>query len=296
MELESGVKEKNYEWFTLAHFLHPVQLNHLVGDLKSYIQYREDILRRIVFAEQRVYADQQKEVQQKVKTAKEILEVLEFVREVSGRVSNEYTDYYENEEEYAEFLYQYIDFRKREGKSAFESLKYFCQNILDSGTVVDLYADTENPKVLRNIELTRMYAGSNVKIPEYEKITEDEIKMYYQEKNSVALILSRGLCRNEKEQKKVIEFNWKKKRLTLNEITDVFSLVNDLLGKMISFSYLRERDQMYLLLGFYYMALCAENKSENHLGWKGETLDKLESSVPNLYWRRTCIVSDSQCF
>lgn len=182
MELESGVKEKNYEWFTLAHFLHPVQLNHLVGDLKSYIQYREDILRRIVFAEQRVYADQQKEVQQKVKTAKEILEVLEFVREVSGRVSNEYTDYYENEEEYAEFLYQYIDFRKREGKSAFESLKYFCQNILDSGTVVDLYADTENPKVLRNIELTRMYAGSNVKIPEYEKITEDEIKMYYQEK------------------------------------------------------------------------------------------------------------------
>ena len=74
MELESGVKEKNYEWFTLAHFLHPVQLNHLVGDLKSYIQYREDILRRIVFAEQRVYADQQKEVQQKVKTAKEILE------------------------------------------------------------------------------------------------------------------------------------------------------------------------------------------------------------------------------
>lgn len=278
LELESGVKEKNYEWFTLAHFLHPVQLNHLVGDLKSYIQYREDILRRIVFAEQRVYADQQKEVQQKVKTAKEILEVLEFVREVSGRVSNEYTDYYENEEEYAEFLYQYIDFRKREGKSAFESLKYFCQNILDSGTVVDLYADTENPKVLRNIELTRMYAGSNVKIPEYEKITEDEIKMYYQEKNSVALILSRGLCRNEKEQKKVIEFNWKKKRLTLNEITDVFSLVNDLLGKMISFSYLRERDQMYLLLGFYYMALCAENKSENHLGWKGETLDKLESS------------------
>ena len=58
----------------------------------------------------------------------------------------------------------------------------------------------------------------------------------------------------------------------------MFSLVNDLLGKMISFSYLRERDQMYLLLGFYYMALCAENKSENHLGWKGETLDKLESS------------------
>ncbi len=110
--------------------------------------------------------------------------------------------------------------------------------------MVDLYADTENPKVLRNIELTRMYAGSNVKIPEYEKITEDEIKMYYEEKNSVALILSRGLCRNEKEQKKVIEFNWKKKRLTLNEITDVFSLVNDLLGKMISFSYLRERSNV----------------------------------------------------
>ena len=274
ISLNSGITEGNYEWFIFAHFLHPVQLNHLVGDFKSYIQYREDILRRIMFAEQKEYADQEKEVPLKVETAKEILEVLEFVREVSGRISNEHTDYYASKEEYAEFLYQYLDFPKREGKSAYESLKYFCRNILEDENIVDLYADTENPKVIRNIELARMYAGSNVKIPGYKKISADEIKRYYKEKDVIVAILSKGRCKDEKELTNVVKFGWLKKRLTLNEVTDIFSIINDMLGKLVSFSYLRERDQMYLLLGFYYMAICAENKGISETGWEAETLDK----------------------
>lgn len=275
ISLNSGITEGNYEWFIFAHFLHPVQLNHLVGDFKSYIQYREDILRRIMFAEQKEYADQEKEVPLKVETAKEILEVLEFVREVSGRISNEHTDYYASKEEYAEFLYQYLDFSKREGKSAYESLKYFCRNILEDENTVDLYADTENPKVIRNIELARMYAGSNVKIPGYKKISADEIKHYYKEKDVIAEILSKGKCKDEKELTNVVKFGWLKKRLTLNEVTDIFSIINDMLGKLVSFSYLRERDQMYLLLGFYYMAICAENKGISETGWEEEILDEL---------------------
>ena len=273
--LTSGVEEKNYEWFTFAHFLHPVQLNHLVGDFKSYIQYREDILRRIVFAEKQEYDGQREEVRQRVAVARDILDVLEFVRSVSGKISNEYTDYYDNNEEYAEFLSQYIDFKKKDGKSTFESLKYFCKNILKGDAIVDLYADAENPKVLRNVELARMYAGSNVRIPEYKKITDDEIQQYYKSKDSVALILSHGLCADEKEQEKVVKFSQNKRRLTLNEITDIYSVINDLLGKLVSFSYLRERDEMYLLLGFYYMALCSENNRTNAPGWKDEVLDHL---------------------
>ena len=275
ISLNSGIAERNYEWFIFAHFLHPVQLNHLVGDFKSYIQYREDILRRIMFAEQKEYADQKNEVPLKVEGAKEILEVLEFVREVSGRISNEHTDYYESKEEYAEFLYQYIDFPKKEGKSSYESLKYFCRNILENNNIVDLYADNENPKVIRNIELARMYAGNNVKIPGYKKISADEIRRYYKEKDAIAEIMSEGKFKDEKELTKVVEFGWRKKRLTLNEVTDIFSIINDMLGKLVSFSYLRERDQMYLLLGFYYMAICAENKGISDAGWKDEILDKL---------------------
>lgn len=61
-----------------------------------------------------------------------------------------------------------------------------------------------------------------------------------------------------------------KESITLNEITELFSLVNDMLRQLVSLSYLHERDEMYLLLGFYYMAL------RNPEGWKNEVLDSLD--------------------
>ena len=41
-----------YEWYTLAHFISPRQLNFFIGEWKNYIQYRKDIFRRSNYANQ----------------------------------------------------------------------------------------------------------------------------------------------------------------------------------------------------------------------------------------------------
>ncbi len=262
-------------WFTFAHYIHPRQLNFLIGDIKGYIQYRQDVVRRADYAGQledvNIKKKEQDTVEDNVAKVSAILEVLDFVRNTAGRVSNNFDDYYESPEEYAQYLANYIAFDRRPGKSAFDSLKYFCQNTLLGDAVVDIYADAENPKLLRNVEVARMYAGGDVTLPEYKKVTKEEIIRYYAQKDRVANIQSQGMCKSVEEQKDVIEFQRLKGRITLNEVTDLFCMVNDLLAQLVSLSYLRERDQLYLFLGFYYMAL------RNPDGWSGEILDEFKN-------------------
>lgn len=269
--------QTDYIWYTFAHFLHPRQLNFLIGDFKSYIQYREDIFRRSGYAGQPM--EDKADTNSAVKKAKNILRVLEFVRGVSGRVSNKFTDYYGNEEEFASYLSQYIDFSQGVGNTSFLKLKDFCENMLDNDAIIDLYADEKNPKVIRNIELARMYAGGDICLPEYTKISPEEIREYYDTKDNIALIMSKGECDNKEEQGRVVRFQQLKNRITLNEVTDIYALINDLLGKLVSFSYLRERDEMYLLLGFYYMALCDNWESDK---WQGEELNAVTSGSYNV--------------
>lgn len=264
--------KRRIAWYTFAHFIHPRQLNLLVGDFKSYIQYREDVLRRAGYAKQTVSAKERNSVAEGIKRAKDILEVLEFVRVIAGRVSNNFEDYYESPDEYAKYLSNYVDFAKEDGV-LFEQLKKFCKNTLGNGQVMDLYADEINPKVLRNVEIARMYAGGDVILPGFNRIKEDEIKQYYMNKELVAQLLSKGLCETPKEQAKVVEQQQLKGRLTLNDVTEAFSLVNDMLGQLVSLSYLRERDEMYLLLGYYYMAL---RSADN---WCDENLDTLDADA-----------------
>lgn len=241
-------------WFTFAHFIHPRQLNFIVGNFKDYIQYREDVLRRAEYAGQFVDKEEknrEKElVEQSINKAKHILEVLEFVRNISGRVSNEFTDYYSDQSEYQNYMAKYFD--------ADVNLNEY-----------DLYGDAKNNKVLRNVELARMFAGENLSLGTYPKIRAAEIQKYYAEKDAVAQIQARGICKSRDEQERVVAFQKLKARITLGEVTDLCSLVNDLMGKLVSLAYLRERDEMYLFLGFYYMAL------RNKVGWSEEVLDEL---------------------
>ncbi len=261
--------KKLYEWYTLAHFISPRQLNFFIGEWKNYIQYRKDIFRRSEYANQfqnnaSLYRKEKNDMETKVAQAEAIVEILEFVRQVTGKVSNNFHDYYKDEEEYAKYIYQYIDFELLDNEMYFSSLKQFCQNTLPDGEVIDIYADAENPKVLRNIELTRMYAGGDIRLEGHKKVCRDEIKQYYKNKKEIVEIQSKGLCETPEQQKKVKKQQELKNRITLNNVTDYYELTNDLLGQLISLSYLRERDYMYLLLGFYYMALRSNDD------WNGE--------------------------
>ena len=284
--IESPSEERKKEWYTwylFAHFIHPRQLNALIGDMKNYIQYKEDILKRCGYAGQweneNEKENEKRKVEEKVKNIKGILQVLEFVRPISGRVSNEIGDYYikdvndkndnKSKEEYAKYMAQYIEIEQREDKTTFESLQYFCKHTVKDG-YIDIYTDEENAKLLRNVEISRMYAGGDIALKGYKKITPDEIRTYYKKKDLIPHILKDGLCESKEEQEEVLGFQQLKNRITLHEVTDIYMLINDMLGQLVSLSYLRERDEMYLLLGFYYMAMRTEKK------WEGEVLRSLE--------------------
>jgi hypothetical protein len=127
-----------------------------------------------------------------------------------------------------------------------------------------------------------MYAGGDIPLNGYPQVCADEIRDYYRTKDEAEKILSGGLPANREEQEKVLHMQQLRNRITLNEVTDIFGLVNDLLGRLVSMSCLRERDEMYLLLGFYYMASGHED------GW-GETFRQLS---PVKIGKTTCQADD----
>ncbi len=277
----SNEDERIYSWFTFAHLIHPKQLNHLIGDMKAYIQYRESIWRRAAYAGE--YCDKAEKnrekvlLDQKTKEVKRIVEILDFVKESVGQVSNNFHDYYESEEDYAGYLLQYVDFSKAQGDTLFHKLKNFCKKGLGDGQKIDIYADDENPKVLRHVEHARMYAGGDSVLSGYKKVTLGEIKSYYKNQEEAVALQLKPLCGTEEEQQKVVNQQRRRNRITLNEVTDIHSIVNDMLGQLVSLSYLRERDEMYLLFGFYYMVLC--NKENN---WRDPFTESVNTTKYNV--------------
>jgi len=256
--IEGAVNEpdekRRIAWYTFAHFVHPKQLNLLIGDFKSYIQYREDIIRRAGCAKQYGNKDAGKKMKASVNRAKLVLEVLEFVRVLSGRETGNFEDYYKDADEYSRYLSRYIDFSQNE-KPSFVELKEFCQNLNIENDKFDILLDDQNPKVVRNIEYARMYGGGDVAFKGFKKISGKEIEEYYKGKNSNTSSLANRICETKEQQQKVIKQQQLKGRIMLNEVMDSFSMVNDMMGRLVSLAYLRERDKMYLLLGYYYMAL-----------------------------------------
>lgn len=272
--------KNRYMWYTFAHFIHPRQLNYLVGNFKNYIQFRKSIINRAYYAkeiDEVAKKEWEDSISEKIRAVEETLLVLEFVRGVAGRISNTVEDYYEDAEDYAKYLSQYIDFEIINEGTVFDSLRIFCENTLPDGKIIDIYADEKNPKILRNVELTRMYADGDIVLNGYKKVSVEEIKKYYEEQDVVPKILSDGLCKSKEEQIRVRKQQVRKERITLNDITDIWQIINDLHGKLVSMAYLRERDEMYLLLGFYYLAL------QNLDGWADEKLDVLK--VENVHIR-----------
>lgn len=256
-------------WFVFAHFVHPKQLNLLVGDIKNYIQYRENIFKRAEYAGE--YSENKEDVQNQrrqdeeaknisVEKAKEILKILEFIRPLSGRVSGKVNDYYDSSDVYMKYLKNYIHFSDNVSPTDDELLAF------SKMYKFDVYADEQNPKILRNVEIARMYASGDINWNWSNLVEKEDIILYQEKKRDVANILSKGLCNTVEERKMVTEYQQLSNKILLNDITDSFSLLNDLIGELVSMAYLRERDKMYMLLGFYYLALRANDDDTE--GWK----------------------------
>lgn len=247
-------------WYTTAHFMNPKQLNLLAGSIKNYIQFSCDIQKREKSANiknPRIYDTK------KINRYKKVIRVLEFTRLFVGQTSNILEDYFENNEDYARHVANYVqlDTPTVEGLQAFCEQKWRKENT--SGNQDDrigIYFDAVNPIINRNIVYASMYGMEQILKNCVEPVEKEEILKLYQLRESLQNVFQNGKCETKKEQVQLRDFTNCKNRIELVNITTYSEMVNELFGQLVSWAYLRERDLMYFQLGYHYIRLFCGKK------------------------------------
>ena len=253
--LESKITKDSQlrSWYVTAHFLNPKQLNHLIGCVKTYIQYIEEIDRRSKFTKNRVGTN----TMEKAAQYGSLLTVLEFCMLFCGQVSNVLTDYFADEEDYAKHLSNFVEWEQEEKQNA-STLKAFCdqpvKNSCNNG-VLGIYYDGLNPIINRNMIMAMLYGNEKLLSQTMDPVKESEIKAYYKKMADLSKVFNSGICKNGKEQQNLKEFQNMKNRIELVDVMIYSEIVSDLMSQLVSWAYLRERDLMYMQLGFYYIKL-----------------------------------------
>ncbi len=267
-------------WYVTAHFLNPKQLNHLIGCVKSYIQYVENVDKRSEYTGNRIGSD----TLDKINQYRRLLVILEFCILFCGRISNVLTDYYEDEEDYAQHLAQFVSWNKKDAHDA-SSLKAFCEHPISNGSrdgKIGIYYDGQNPIVNRNVVMAMLYGNEKLLSRCMAPITEPEIVNYYTTMDRLSAVFRKGSCQDETEQKEVKEFQNLKNRIELVDVMILSEIVSDLMSQLISWAYLRERDLMYMQLGFYYIKLFhtgSVDKDSFLRKLSGEDIDIIDGAV-----------------
>lgn len=250
-------------WYALAHFLNQRQLNRMIGTFRSHIQFLEDIDKRSQNANRQGKGSYRKICETDgIEKYKKITEVLEFVLLFCGRITNDITDYFSDDaqqakEEYAEHLARYVQFNRGSENSA-DALQKFCGKILKEGSAI--YFDGEHPIPNKNIIKAMMYGNAKLLEACVKPITEDEIHDYYKLREELDPVFQKKEpVLYKEEQEKLRQFQNIKNRIELTNVTIYMEILDDLMGQLISWAYLRERDLMYFQLGYYYIKLYYSN-------------------------------------
>lgn len=246
-------------WYVLAHFLMPKQLNHLIGDIKNYIQYcvnvdkREASIRGDKAEDKSI--DTATDLQKKINYYLDVIRVLEFAQLYVGRVSNNIEDYFKDEDEYAAFLSKFVNFN---GETASE-LKNFCSKQKLEGEkseAIGLYYDESNPIINRNVAYAKMYSNENILSNGYKRVLNTDItNLYGLKEKDLESYSESGVCKDRTEREKLSEYQQLKNHVELMDLSVFTDILNDLLAQMISWAYIRERDLMYFQLGIHYIRL-----------------------------------------
>lgn len=240
-------------WYVTAHFLNQKQLNHLIGQVKTYIQYIESIQSRA----KQTGNWKENAFENNKEIYVELLAVLEFVKLYCGSISNVLEDYFLNADDYAQYVAKFIDFDVSNGVRI--GLESFCnEKLITDGDgkkkVIGRYYDGENPILDRNIVIASIYGNSSILSKVVKHVTREEILYYDKKKNEVVKILAAG-AKDKSELATIREYQNLKNRIELVDVLQLSELTNDILSQFIGLVYLRERDLMYMQLGYHYIKL-----------------------------------------
>ena len=247
--------ESGSSWYMVAHFINQKYLNHLLGSIRNYLQFTEDIEDRAISLGDCV--DNKRE--EKNLRYRNTLEILEFVAQFCERTTNVMEDYFESNQEYAEYLSDFVDYNTTKKETDIEKALYsFCKQkfkVDGKEYMAGIYYDGENLIPNRNIIRANMYGNTSCLKPCMDRITLKEIRTMYADQNKLDLVLKEGVCHTEEEQKAYREYQNEKNRIELFDVCTYTQILNDMQARLIGWSYMRERDLMYYQLGYYYTKL-----------------------------------------
>ena len=299
--IEIPPKKEFYAWYVIAHFITAKQLNHLQGAVKDYLQFLLHIEKRAESTCNKVRRIYEQEQQYYEK----LLHIFSVVMVQSGQISHNFDDYFASEEEYAEYLWNYVAYTK--GKPSVALLKAFCndnifveestpkngkENVKRRGNgfeniqaifsgqqeetpkrnqKIGIYCDDMHPILNKNIMYSKLF-GFSKQISNIFTVRRNDIKLYYTLKDELGDTFKKEQCSTEKEQRKLREYQDIKNKVELYDVTTFTELMIDCMAQLVSYGYLRERDSMYMQVGFHYL----------HLIYGKDTVQEEEKTLLNI--------------
>lgn len=274
-------------YYICAHFLSPKYLNHMIGAVKNYIQYRTDIERRAKNTNQKC-----EDIRDDISYYESILEILEFCMLFAGQISHNIEDYF-SDEEYIDYMGKFIQYENRD-KYEVNPLKVFCENKICVKTTdlkgkkknifypIGTYHDEIEPILNRNIIMSKLFGNTKAVAACVQPVTKMDFQQYYTEREDLNQVFHRGYCETEEEQRGLRNYQNHKNHIEMTNILIYSELINDLLSQLVSWAYLRERDLMYFQIGYYYVKLYhTDNIPKDH--WmrrlQGEGVDIIDGAI-----------------
>lgn len=205
-----------------------------------------------------------------------IIELNEFLKLYSGRLSSDYTNYYENKEQYRDTLCSFIDFQDM-SVDEFQKIDKLTD---ENKPKTYIYADGDNPIIHRTIEHAKMYSIYNFLVSNFEKDKsykvsksefDDYCKSEFQYEDESNITDSNKLSEYYKNKYEYIAL---RNKVLLYDISTMSNTIFELYGKLISYMYRYERDQMYFLLGFMYLLYINDDKIDKNINHKNITTVK----------------------
>lgn len=251
-------------WFIVSHFMNPKQLNHLKGTIKGYLSYISGIENRRCAAMRRKDSESEKERKKDIKDKqaqyKKLLGVLDLASEYCGKISANWEDYYETEDEYAKSIMSYLEYEMKGVElSLHGQLHDFCNmEMKDSPSgYIGMFYDGNRPILNRNVVHSRLYGTEKViaKCLEDDKVTKQEIIDCYKQAKKLNTVFKTGECTTLSQEQERRKYQQMKNRIELVDVLKYSEILNDLMSQLVSWCYLRERDWMYFQLGLHYIRL-----------------------------------------
>lgn len=246
---------KLQSWYITCRFLNGRMLNQLAGSIRSYIQYIESIERRAGETGNTLFK-KEKELKEQMTDA---VKVVEICIVLSSFESVDFYDYFTSVEDYVSYLQQFVECDLMKGEI-----------YLNEGGVTIIN---------RNVLQAKLFAPDRILRECVPKITEQNIDDYIDKKDKISEYRVKLQCETDEEQKNVVEFQRLKNRIELRSLVEYGEIINELLGQLVNWSFIRERDLMYFQLGYHYM--CLKNESKKPDEYKSITVSGGNNKIDN---------------